>query len=342
MLTIGPRFALALATQVFVTALASARETDPVTAEVLFQEARELLNQGKLDEACPKFLESERLDPATATLLAVATCHEKQGQWATAWAEFTEAAGRARQEGRKDRERLALERVKFLGSRLSTLTVVVAPELVELEGLRIRRDGLEIGPAVYNRALPIDGGVHEVEVSAPGYISEILSVTVERSGDRATLTLPSLRRTPEPVVGTSARPSPAEPSFVAAPPPEPLAPRAGLSGTQVVGAGLSVAGIGAATVGAGFLVGALIKKDQSNAYCTGRVCEPRGLELRADAVDRGNLATALGIGGAVLAAAGLTLYWIGGSSAERGQSEDMSVSVRTAADGVAASLEVGF
>jgi hypothetical protein len=332
---LGSRFAFALATQVFVTGLASARDTDPVTAEVLFQEARELLNRGKLDEACPKFLESERLDPATATLLAVATCHEKQGLWATAWAEFTEAAGRARQEGRKDRERLALERVKFLEPRLSTLTLVVAPELVVIEGLRIRRDGLEIGQAVYNRALPIDGGVHEVEVSAPGYIPEALSVTVERERDRVTLTLPSLR--PEPAVAAPAAQPPPSPAGTAAPPRQ-----AGPSGTQVVGAGMSVAGIGAATVGAVFLVGALLKKDQSNAYCTGNACDPRGLELRAEAVDRGNVATALGVGGALLGAAGLTLYWIGGLSAEPGQAEGAAISLQAAPDSVAASVEVGF
>lgn len=332
---LGSRFAFALATPVFVTALASARDTDPVTAEVLFQEARELLGRGQLDEACPKFLESERLDPATATLLAVATCHEKQGQWATAWAEFTEAAGRARQEGRKDRERLALERMEFLSPRLSTLTLVVAPELAEIEGLRILRDGLEIRQAVYNRALPIDGGVHEVELSAPGYSSEKLSVTVARERDRVTLTLPSLRRAP--AVGSSAAPSPAAAAATTKP-----SPQVGPTGTQLMGVGLSVAGIGAATVGAAFLVGALLKKDQSNAYCAGNACEPRGLELRTEAVDRGNLATVFGVGGALLGAAGLTLYWLGGASTEPGQVEGTSVSFQAAPGAVAASVEVGF
>lgn len=332
---VASRFVFALATPVFVTALASARETDPVTAEVLFQEARELLGRGQLDEACPKFLESERLDPATATLLAVATCHEKQGQWATAWAEFTEAAGRARQEGRKDRERLALERMEFLAPRLSTLTIVVSPELAEIEGLRILRDGLEIRQAVYNRALPIDGGVHEVELSAPGYLSEKLSVTVARERDRVTLNLPSLRREPRavsPAASTSATTAPTtEPS-----------PPVGATGTQLMGVGLSVAGIGAATVGAAFLVGALLKKDQSNAYCAGNACEPRGLELRTEAVDRGNLATVFGVGGALLGAAGLTLYWLGGGGAEPRQVEGTSVSVQASPGGVAASVEVGF
>src|SRR5262245_13180527 len=108
------RCAAAVLVPLLASALASGRETDPVSAEVLFQEARELLKQGNFERACPKFLESERLDPATATLLAVATCHERQGLLASAWAEFTEAAGRARQERRKDRERLAREQARAL------------------------------------------------------------------------------------------------------------------------------------------------------------------------------------------------------------------------------------
>ncbi|HKO90379.1 MAG TPA: hypothetical protein VJU61_04460, partial [Polyangiaceae bacterium] len=110
-------------------ASAAAQTTDPVTAEVLFQEARALLQAGQLDQACPKFIESHRLDPATGTLLAVATCHERQGKLATAWSEFTKAAGRARQESSEDRVSLAVQRADELQPRLSTLSISVPPEL---------------------------------------------------------------------------------------------------------------------------------------------------------------------------------------------------------------------
>jgi hypothetical protein len=334
-----------------VATLASARETDPVTAEVLFQEARELLRQGKLDQACPKFLESERLDPATATLLAVATCHERQGLLATAWAEFTEAMGRARQERRKDREQLALERALALEPRLSTLKIVVPPELAQLPGLIIRRDGLELGQAVHNRELPIDGGVHRLEASAPGYSSETHAVTIAAERDAAHWMVPTLRRQPERASSSIAAPSPAalSPTDVLPPPPvtsaplePPRAPPPGLTGTQVLGAGLGAAGIGAATVGAAFLVGALVKKDQSDSYCRGSVCEPKGLELRAAAVDRGNMATALGIGAALFAASGVALYVWGAPTLESEQPPRLAASLRPAPGGIAASWELGF
>lgn len=333
------RWVLPIAAPLLMAGAAAARDTDPVTAEVLFQEARQLLEQGRLDDACPKFIESERLDPATATLLAVATCHERQGHLATAWAEFMEAAGRAQREGRKDREKLARERVRALESRLSTLTVVVPPDLAAIEGLSIRRDGVEIGPTVHNRALPIDGGEHWIALGAPGYISKLVPVTVAAERDRQTLTLPMLERAPE-----RAETEPFAGAALPAPKPaEAVRPRPGLSGMQVLGVGLGTAGIAAASVGAGFLAAALVKKDQSDAHCDDRdVCNANGLTLREEAVHRGNVATALGIGGALVAATGLTLYWAGARSAEQRARGEMSLAVHAGANAVAADLQVGF
>ena len=46
-------------------------------------------------------------------------------------------------------------------------------------------------------------------------------------------------------------------------------------------------------------------------------CDPTGLQSRSDAVSRGNLATILGVGGAVLVGAGATLYHFGRHRARR-------------------------
>ncbi|HKO91643.1 MAG TPA: hypothetical protein VJU61_10845, partial [Polyangiaceae bacterium] len=190
-------------------------------------------------------------------------------------------------------------------------------------GLRIQRDGLELGTSTWNRALPIDGGDHTLHVSAPGYVPRSVTVSVAASEDRASVTLPLLER--EPLVAPSS----------AAPNPQDTAP-GGMTTTRAVGIGLGAAGAGALAVGAVFLTGALIKENQASDHCQGNACDPTGLSLRADAVDWGNAATVLGIGGALLGAAGVTLYFVGAPDA----GGELSLSV--APERAAACWEVAF
>src|SRR6185436_13656654 len=65
-------------------------------AEVLFRQGRTLLSAGKVAEACSAFEESQKLEPAVTTLLNLAGCREKLGQFATAWGLFLEAARQTR------------------------------------------------------------------------------------------------------------------------------------------------------------------------------------------------------------------------------------------------------
>jgi hypothetical protein len=327
-------FPLVLSALAGVSGLASAQGTDPAAAEVLFREARQLMEQGKLDEACPRFMESQRLDPATGTLLAVASCHEQQGQLATAWAEYTAVAGRAEKEGRQDRASVAKERARSLEPRLSTLTLSAPPAVLAIKGLNVRRDGVDFSSAVFNRALPIDGGLHTIELSAPGYLPESLSIQIDREADTATLVLPLLRSDP----GKTGAPGEDTPRADAS-------TSSGMTGRETLGIGIGAAGIAAATVGGAFLVAALVKMDQSNEYCTAdnRCANRTGMELRADAVDWGNLATALGIGGAVLAAGGFTLYWLSGpETPDAPPRETGSLRVHGIPGGTAARLELAF
>src|SRR5258707_389594 len=76
-------------------------------AQALFEEARALMNSHHVEEACLKFAESQRLDPASGTLLNLAVCHEKQGKTATAWSEYNDVVAAARRERNLERQRIA-------------------------------------------------------------------------------------------------------------------------------------------------------------------------------------------------------------------------------------------
>lgn len=70
-----------------------------------------LLQEEKAREACPKFAESQKLDPGTGTLLNLANCYEVAGQLASAWASYVEAENSAKRDHRPDRFEFAQMRI---------------------------------------------------------------------------------------------------------------------------------------------------------------------------------------------------------------------------------------
>ena len=67
------------------SAALAAPPADEAAAEMLFNQATEAANAGRLDEACPKFAEAQRLDPTAGTLLNLGKCEEQRGNLATAY-----------------------------------------------------------------------------------------------------------------------------------------------------------------------------------------------------------------------------------------------------------------
>src|SRR4051794_15945207 len=92
---------------------------DPATAQALFEEGKRLMQAKHFSDACPKFAESQRLDPGGGTLFALALCHEGAGKTASAWADFNDALTEARKDKRADREAAALEHIRALEGQLT-------------------------------------------------------------------------------------------------------------------------------------------------------------------------------------------------------------------------------
>src|SRR5690242_7148142 len=100
---------------------AGADVRDPVAAEALFHDGRAAAQKGDWETACPKFRESQRLDPAAGTLLNLADCEEHRGKVATAWQLFRQVVESL--PPTDERVPLAKDRASALEKRLPRLTV---------------------------------------------------------------------------------------------------------------------------------------------------------------------------------------------------------------------------
>lgn len=273
-------------------ALADATPQDQAAARALFDQGRALAEASKHAEACPKFEESQRLDPGMGTLFHLADCYEKTGKTASAWSMFLEVASQAAAQKRADRETAARERASSLKPLLSNLVIRVGGD-PDLPGLAIKRDGSVVGKPMWGSGVPVDPGKHEVVASAPGYKTWTGSIEVPAKPGDTEITVPALDK------GVSAG--------AASPQPDATESSRG-SGRRLVG--LVVGGAGVVTLGVSTALafGAKSKFDDTASMCAGNQCTEEGASLRHDAVRGGNIATVVGGVGLAALAAGVVLY----------------------------------
>jgi hypothetical protein len=304
--------AVALAAGAWLAPLAArAQERDPAAAQALFDQARQLARQGRYNEACPKLVESNRLDPGIGTQFHLADCYEHSGRIASAWATFLDVASQARASGQSDREKAAQKRAERLEPRLPRLELNVAAA-ARAPGLEVRRNGVLIGAAQWGTPVPVDPGEIEIVATAPDRRPLTQTLRLEE-GKTASFDLPPLalaegkREATASAERRSEQPSTAEPVGAAAAPHHDTEPeRAGTSPWVFALAGLGAVGVG---VGATFGMMARSTYEDSKEDCQPDApnrCGPRGVELRNEAIGKGDVATVAFIaGGALLAGAGV-------------------------------------
>jgi hypothetical protein len=217
--------------------------------------------RGDYGTACPKFAESQRLDPGGGTLTALAACHEGQGKTASAWAEFLEVVASARRDGRVDRERFARAHIAALEPRLSRLSLEVPRSVAaETQGLKVLRDGEEVGAPSWGSFLPIDPGEHSIVVSAAGKLPWKITVDIGAKADRRTVTVPPLEDAP---------PESPAPAPVAVLPPSSASDSISRRTNSGKVIGFILGGVGVAALGAGAFFGieAITKSSSARAAC---------------------------------------------------------------------------
>jgi hypothetical protein len=177
----------------FCFALASGAHADPVidsAAEALFEEGRRLLEAGRFVEACPRFAESQRLDPAAGTLLNLALCDEKFGRTASAWLKYKEALSLAAREGNLERQAIARDRISEIQPHLTRLQI--EPPLDRPVGFWIAIDGIRVDVSLSGSGIPMDPGTYRLSAGAPGRRSIVFPVQVDSSRRVLAVRLPKL------------------------------------------------------------------------------------------------------------------------------------------------------
>lgn len=184
-------FATTLAAVAMVApAAAQTVDTDRQIAQQLFDDGRALLEARRYAEACPKFAESQRLDPGGGTLVNLAYCHELEGKTATAWSEFRDALGQAIKDNRKDREELARSHIADLAPKLMRIVVQV-PERLAAREPEINLDKSKLPVVAWNTPIPVDPGEHRVSVATPGGQPWSATVSASAPGETYTVKVPS-------------------------------------------------------------------------------------------------------------------------------------------------------
>ncbi len=210
-----------------------------MAADAAFDQGKTLMGAGQFTEACSRFAESQRLDPASSTLLWLGECLEKSGKLASAWTTYREAASLAAQQGKAAREKDARERVASLEPRVPQ--VQLRGEL-SAPGLVVQLDGVALGAALWRSPLPLDAGPHTLALSAPGRAARTLSVQVTPDRGPQPIDVPALEESAKPSAPATSVPVATAPVAVApvTTPGEDRSPRHRTTGLVLGGIGAAV------------------------------------------------------------------------------------------------------
>jgi hypothetical protein len=278
---------------------ALAQPSDPAAADALFRRGREAAEKGDWGGACPKFAESQRLDPTPGTLLNLADCEEHLGQVASAREHYKTAL--ETMSANDDRIAFAKQHIAALDRKVPHLTLNATPELPA--SAKVMRDDVQLGSASFGLPLPLDPGSHSIVVIAPGHADRKVTISL-KPGEALALSL----KAGEAVVA----------------PPPPLAP-ASLSPSSKAhhgtGAkrtdpkrtiGIALGAVGIAGVAAGAVTGILVLGDKSTVadHCDPitHACDQTGVNAANDGKTFSTVSTVAFAAGGALFVTGLVLF----------------------------------
>jgi hypothetical protein len=276
---------------------------DDSEAERLFREARKLVDAGDYAAACPKFAESERLEPAPGTLVNLAECEEHTGKVIAAQEHYRLASsGYPKTDKRHD---LAAQKATALDGKIVHLTVRLGPGAPS--GVTVRRGDAVVAEKDLGVAVAVDPGALAVVVTAPGRVDKSYPLTLHEGETKELV-----------VVAGEALPV-GEPKGPVGPVGAPEKPvEGGASPLRTIG--FVVGGVGVAGLALGAVTGILAMGSASTvrSHCntTTYACDPQGLDAARTGDVLAPLSTVGFIAGGVLVTTGLVLVLVGGKKKE--------------------------
>lgn len=277
---------------VLAPVVAGAQESDPQPVPPIahdsargaqaLAEAKKAESGGKVDEACAAYARAQAFDPLSATLLALALCHEKQGKLATSYGELGEAAAGFGKEGNKERETFARGRAKDLEPKLSYL-VLEGSENTKIETFTV--DGLPVPKAAWSKPLPLDTGEHSLSFAQTGSEPSQAHVQIPAGAVKVPYRLP--------VLGKSKLAQ---------------SDKGEAESTPWLGYGLVAGGVVGAGIGTVFGISTFSARSDADKGCNvAKQCTAESLARIDDGRSSGTISTIAFVAGAVLVGAGVTL-----------------------------------
>ncbi len=292
-----------LLVSLIVCALAARAGADPgaaAAAEAAFQRGRQLMKDGKTDEACREFERSHRLDPQLGTEYNLALCWMKTGKYASAWSAFREVAQRDVNPTRRDQ---AAAKAAELEPKLSKIHIT-ARSLPP--GASVVGNGAQLTNLIDVES-PIDPGNYDIVITAPGYKSTTIKVAITELGQTTPIDLPPLEPLPAPAVTHDVKTAAA-----------PSSPKT-FTGTRKLAIGAGAVGVAALGTGIALGFAARAKEHDAAALCPQTACpDAASANALLDAAHTRALGANIAFGVAAVGVLGAGVLWVVGAPEHAG------------------------
>jgi hypothetical protein len=296
-----PFACLLAAVTVAMPAIAQSSSPDVKAADALFASAKAAMERGDFATACPRFAESQRLDPATGTILNMGECEARAGRLAVALAHFQMA-------------RAALPagdfRIPFADQKIAGLLKQVPRLVIKAPAgdyLHVLRDGVEVPAASIGKPVPVDPGAHVCTLRMAGHADTVVEVPLAQGEERVVELAPGAVEPAQ------------HPPTTAAPPPPSAALASDGKTQRTLGLALGAGGALALAVGTVFGLVAKSTYDSALQHCPSgpATCEPEGTSGGERAHSQASAATVSFVAAGVLLGLGATVYFTAPRSAVR-------------------------